>query len=113
MTPGVLKQAASALLLATGVFHLIVAVMGAPSELKIPLVVFGVGYFGLGIWTRMGGRTAFLTTILVTALGIVFGGQYYLAHGGPATLPVACAVNVFILAACALWLVKMKSGAED
>lgn len=114
MSPAMLKQAASILLIATGVFHLIVAAFGgAPSEIKIPLAVFGVAYFGLGIWTRMGGRTAMLTAILVTALGLALGGQNYLANGGPVTLPIMFAIDVVILAAAGLWLLKTKTGGKS
>jgi hypothetical protein len=110
MTQTILKQTASVLLLATGVFHLIVAAVGgAASELKIPLAVFGVVYFGLGIWTRMGARTAMLTTVLVTALGLALGGQNYLANGGPVTLPIMFVIDVLILAAAGLWLVKTRA----
>ena len=110
MTPAILKQAASILLLATGVFHLIVAAIGgAASDLKIPLAMFGVAYFGLGIWTRMGGRTAMLTAILVTALGLVLGGQNYMRNGGPVTLPIMFVIDVLILAAAGMWLLKTRT----
>lgn len=101
-----LKSVMSLLLVATGVFHLVVAGIGAPEALRAPLAVFGVAYFALGVWTRGGGRAAVTVALLVTALGITAGGMTYLKDGGPATLPIMFLIDIAIIAAGVLHLAK-------
>jgi hypothetical protein len=97
------------LLLATGVLHVAVAAFGAPAALQLPLAIFGAIYFGLGIWVKSGGRTAVLTALLVTLLGLTLGGRAYIQDGGPATMLVMFAIDFAVLAAAAFWLMKNKS----
>ena len=50
MAPAMLKNLMSILLVATGVLHLVVAAVGAPADLQLPLAVFGALYAALGVW---------------------------------------------------------------
>lgn len=108
MTPEKLKNLMVVLLIATGVLHLAVAGLGAPANLRVPLAAFGAIYAGLGFWVRSGGRTAILAALAITTLGLLLGGSNYLQNGGPVTLPVMFVIDVIVLGAGALWL--MKSG---
>lgn len=108
MTPDKLKNLMSILLIATGVLHLVVAAVGAPENLRIPLAVFGALYAGLGVWVRSAGRTAILAALAVTAAGIVLGGSNYVQNGGPVALPVMLLIDLVILGAGGMWM--MKSG---
>lgn len=108
MTPEKLKSLMSILLIATGVLHLVVAAVGAPAELKIPLAVFGALYAGLGVLLRKGGRRVVLASIAAVATGLVLGGANYLQHGGPTALPVMFLIDLAVLCAGVLWM--MKSG---
>ena len=101
-----LKNLMSILLIATAVLHLVVAVTGAPEAIRIPLAAFGLLYGGLGVWLRTGGRTAVLATLGVTAIGLLLGGTNYLQNGGPMTLPVMFLIDLAVLGAGALWLMK-------
>lgn len=104
-----MKHTVMLLLLFTGVFHLIVSATGAPADIRVPLAVFGLLYFGLGLWTRMGGRTAMLMVMVVTALGLGLGGSNYLQNGGPVTLPVMFLIDIAVLALGGAWLMRTKT----
>lgn len=106
MTPAKLKDLMSILLIATGVLHLVVAAVGAPDDLKAPLAVFGALYAGLGVWARTGGKPAILTAMAATLTGIALGGTNYLQNGGPITLPVMFLIDVIVIGAGALWIIK-------
>lgn len=106
MTPDRLKNLMSILLIATGVLHLVVATVGAPDNLRIPLAVFGALYAGLGVWLRKGGRPAVLVAMAATITGIVLGGSNYLQNGGPASILVMFAIDAIVLGAGAMWIVK-------
>jgi len=111
MTPDKLKSLMAILLIATGVLHLVVAAVAAPDALRVPLAVFGALYAGLGVWVRSGGRTAILSALAITSLGLVLGGTNYLQNGGPVTLPVMFLIDVAILGAGVLWMMKSGKGA--
>jgi len=110
MTPDKLKNLMSILLIATGVSHLVVAAVAAPDALRIPLAVFGALYSGLGVWVRSGGRTAVLAALVTTIVGLVLGGTNYLQNGGPVTLPVMFLIDLAILSAGVLWMMKSGKG---
>lgn len=101
----------SILLIATGALHLIVAAVSAPDNLRLPLAVFGALYAGLGVWLRKGERTAVLVAMAATLTGIVLGGANYLQHGGPASMLVMFAIDVIVLGAGAMWIVKSGKAA--
>jgi hypothetical protein len=103
-----LKNLMSILLVATGVLHLVVAAVGAPADLQLPLAVFGALYSALGVWLRRGGKPAVITSVAAATTGIVLGGANYIQNGGPMTLPVMFLIDVLVIGAGALWL--MKSG---
>jgi hypothetical protein len=103
-----LKNLMSVLLIATGVLHLVVAAIGAPVALQAPLAAFGAIYAALGAWIRSGGKSAVIVAMIATAVGITLGGANYLKNGGPFTLPVMFLIDVVVLGAGSLWL--MKSG---
>lgn len=106
-----LKNLMSILLIATGVLHLVVAAIGAPPALQAPLAVFGAIYVALGVWIRRGGKPAVLTTMAVTTSGLALGGSNYLQNGGPFALPVMFLIDVVVLGAGALWLIKSGKSA--
>ena len=106
MTADKLKTLMSILLIATGVLHLVVAAIGAPENLRIPLAVFGALYAGLGVWVRSGGRTAVLAALITTATGIALGGSNYAQNGGPIALPAMFLIDLVILGAGGMWMVK-------
>lgn len=108
MTPEKLKRLMSLLLIATGVLHLVVAAVGAPDDLKIPLAVFGAIYAGLGLWLRKGGKPAVLASMAAVSAGLLLGGANYLQNGGPAALLVMFLIDLAVLGAGVLWM--MKSG---
>lgn len=106
MTPDKLKNLMSILLIATGVLHLVVAAIGAPENLKVPLAVFGALYAGLGVWVRSGGRSAILAALVTTVTGLVLGGSNYAQNGGPVALPVMFLIDLVVLGAGVMWMLK-------
>lgn len=112
MTADLAKRIMAGLLLATGIFHIAFAQFGNAGDLKYGLTLFGIAYFLLGLFLIPGKRTAVLTAMVMTALGLGLGGQNYLLHGGPAALPVIFAIDVLVLIAGGMWLVKTKSGRQ-
>ena len=111
MTAAKLKNLISVLLIATGVLHLAVAVIGAPADIRVPLAVFGAIYAALGVWVRSGGRPAVLAAMAATLTGILLGGSNYIQNGGPVTLPIMFMIDLAVLGAGALTLLKSDKSA--
>ncbi len=101
-----LKRLMSVLLVATGVLHIVVAVAGAPDNLRIPLAAFGALYGTLGVLMQNGGKPIVLASIAACTLGLTLGGANYLQNGGPGTLPVMFLIDAAIVIAGGLWLTK-------
>ncbi len=106
MTAANLKKLMSVLLVATGVLHLVVAAMGAPDALRLPLAAFGVLFGTLGVLLQRGGRSIVLAAIAACAIGLGIGGATYLQNGGPISLPVMFLIDAIVIAAGAMWLAK-------
>lgn len=106
MNPTFLKKSMAGLLIATGAFHLVVALVGPALAIGTAIMTFGVIYFLLGFYVLPGGRTAVLIAMVMTGLGLVLGGQNFLVNGGPITLPIMFFIDTLIIGAGALWLVK-------
>lgn len=106
MARAMLKNLMSILLIATGVLHLVVAAIGAPEDIRIPLAAFGALYAGLGVWVKSGDRTAVLAAMTATLAGLVLGGSNYLQNGGPMSLPVMFLIDAVVLGAGALWIFR-------
>ena len=106
MKPASLKRLMSVLLVATGVLHIVVAVAGAPDNLRIPLAAFGALYGALGVLLQRGGKPFVLASMGACTLGILLGGTNYLQNGGPPTLPVMFLIDAVVIACGALWLSK-------
>ena len=76
--------------------------------------MFGVIYSVLGFYVRRdvgdgsasGSRNAIIAAIVACLAGLGLGGQNYLANGGPIALPIMFAIDVVIIAAAVMWLVK-------
>jgi len=114
MTARTLRHLIIGLLMATGIFHLAVALLGSQDDLRLPLAVFGVIYTLLSFYVRRdigdgsasGSRNAIIATMVACTLGLGLGGQNYLANGGPIALPIMFAVDVVIIGASLMWLMK-------
>ncbi len=104
------------LLLGTGVFHLAVALISTGSGLAFPLTVFGLIYTGLSFFVRADtndgskshSRNAIIASILACGAGLGLGGSTYIANGGPGALPVMFLIDIVIIAAGVMWLMKTK-----
>lgn len=104
-----LKTAMAALLVATGVFHLIVAFTGDVGEAKFGVTLFGIAYFLIGLFVFPGKQTAVRVAMVMTLLGLGLGGVNYIQNGGgPASLPAMFAIDVVILVLGGLWLAKNR-----
>ena len=101
-----LKRLMSVLLVATGVLHIVVAVAGAPADLRLPLAAFGALYGTRGVLLLRGGKPIVLASMAACALGLAAGGGRYLASGGPVTLPVMFLIDAAVILCGALWLSK-------
>lgn len=101
-----LKRLMSVLLVATGVLHIVVAVVGAPDALRIPLAAFGALYGTLGVLLLRGGRAIVLASMAACTIGVTLGGANYLQNGGPPTLLVMFLIDAVVLVCGALWLSK-------
>jgi hypothetical protein len=111
MTQGNLKTAMAGLLVATGIFHLIVAFTGDVGDLTLGLALFGVAYFLAGVFLFPGKKVAVQVAMVLTFLGLGLGGVNYLQHGGPPGLVVMFVIDVAVLALGGLWLAKNKPAA--
>ncbi len=116
MKPRILRHLIIGLLILTGIFHFAVALLGQAPGMALPLTVFGVLYTGLSFFVRRDvndgsknhSRNAIIATIIVCATGLALGMNNYLANGGPLALPIMFAIDVVIIAAGAMWLMKTK-----
>lgn len=106
MNAATLKRLMSVLLVATGVLHIVVAVAGAPDNLRLPLAAFGALFGTLGVLLLSGGKTIVLASMAACALGLAAGSANYLQNGGPNTLPVMFLIDAAVLVAGGLWLSK-------
>ncbi len=102
------------LLLATGVFHLAVALIGGGEGRALPLTVFGFIYIGLSFYVRSDvkdgsknhSRNAIIATIIACTAGLGLGGASYAQSGGPLALPIMFLVDIVVIAAGVWWLMK-------
>lgn len=103
------------LLMATGIFHLAVALVGAGGDGRaLPLTVFGFLYIGLSFYVRADvkdgskshSRNAIIATIIACSAGLGLGGASYAQSGGPLALPIMFLVDIAIIAAGVMWLMK-------
>ncbi len=103
------------LLLANGIFHLIVALIGAGGDGRaLPLTVFGFIYIGLSFYVRADvkdgsknhSRNAIIATIIACTAGLGLGGASYAQSGGPLALPIMFLVDIVVIAAGVWWLMK-------
>ncbi|MEX6634353.1 hypothetical protein [Hyphococcus lacteus] len=121
MKPLVLRHIIIGLLLVTGIFHLLVAMVNAAPGMGTGLAVFGVIYFLLSFYVRRDvhakaitkknkhpGKYAIMLAMAACALGITLGGYSYIQNGGPLALPMMFAIDVVIIIAGAMWLLKTQ-----
>jgi len=98
-----------ALLMVTGIFHLLVAMLGAAPGLGWPLAGFGVLYTMLSFFVRRDtndgsknhSRNAIIATIAACLAGLTLGGANYLSNGGPLALPIMFLIDIASLSALA------------
>jgi len=118
MTRQTIRHLIIGLLMASGIFHLAVALLGAAPELGWGLTAFGFLYIGLSFYVRRDvrkkarkkttGRAAVILTMCATTLGLVLGGAKYLDLGGPLALPMMFVIDIAIIAAGLWWLAKSR-----
>lgn len=101
-----LKRLMSVLLVATGVLHIVVAVAGAPENLRLPLAAFGALYGTLGVLLLRGGKPIVLASIAACAVGLGAGGMTYVQSGGPNSLLAMFLIDAAVLVCGGLWLAK-------
>jgi len=116
MNPQNLRFLIIALLTLTGIFHLIVAMLGAAPGLGMPLTAFGLIYIAISFYVRRDtndgskthSRNAIIAAIVACAIGFTLGGSNYLSNGGPAALLIMFLIDVVIIAAGVMWLMKRR-----
>lgn len=109
-----------ALLSLTGIFHLLVAMLGVAPGLGIPLTVFGVIYSVLGFYVRKDtndgskshSRNAIIASIVACTAGLALGGSNYFTNGGPLALPIMFVIDIVIITAGVMWLMQMRAKAK-
>lgn len=114
MTRQNLRMLIIALLMVTGIFHLLVAMLGAAPGLSLPLAAFGVIYTTISFYVRRDtsdgskshSRNAIIAAIIACVLGLSLGGSNYLANGGPVALPIMFLIDVVVIGAGVMWLMK-------
>jgi len=119
MKPQTLRHLIIGLLTTTGIFHLAVALLGVAPGLAIPLTIFGLIYIALSFYVRKDtndgskshSRNAIIATVAACTLGLGLGGQNYLANGGPLALPIMFLIDIAIIAAGVMWLLKKSAKA--
>lgn len=110
-----LRLAIIGLLMFTGVFHFAAAMMNGAPGFGWQLVGFGVAFTIIGFYVRRDtndgskshSRNAIFAAIAGCALSLGLGGAHYAANGG-AGLSIIFMIDVAVLAASALWLMKMR-----
>ena len=108
-----------ALLMFTGVFHLAVAFLNAAPGIGWPVAGFGLVYTTLSFYVRRDtndgskshSRNAVIATIAACSAGLALGGNHYLANGGPGALVPMFIIDVAIIAAAVMWLLRMRAKA--
>ncbi len=100
------KRLMSVLLVATGVLHIVVAVAGAPEQLRLPLAAFGALFGTLGVLLLRGGKPIVVASIAACALGLTIGAAAYLQNGRPYTLLVMVLIDAVVIGSGFLWLSK-------
>jgi hypothetical protein len=119
MKPQVLRHLIIGLLMGTGIFHLAVALLGGAPGLGLPLTAFGLIYIVISFFVRRDtndgskthSRNAIIAAIAATTIGLSLGGANYVSNGGPIALPIMFVIDVLIIAAGVMWL--MKAGAKS
>ncbi len=102
------------LLMATGIFHLAVALLDGGDGRALGLTAFGLIYIGLSFYVRSDvkdgsknhSRNAIIATLIACAAGLGLGGAHYLQNGGPMALPIMFLIDIVIIAAGGWWLMK-------
>jgi hypothetical protein len=109
MTADATLKVLGGLLLANSALHVVTAALGAPAGMALPLIVFGLIYGALGLWTRGGQRTALIVTALIAGLGLTLGASRYLVSGGPIAVPVMGLLDLAVIAACLILLLRRRT----
>ena len=107
------------LLTITGIFHLAVALLNIAPAVTLPIAIFGVIYTALGFFVRKDtkdgskshSRNAIFASIGACTLGLTLGGSNYIANGGPMALPIMFAIDVAIIVAGIMWIMKTSKRA--
>lgn len=114
MTRQNLRMLIIALLMVTGIFHLLVAMLGGVASLALPLAAFGVIYTTIGFYVRRDtndgskshSRNAIIAAIVACTAGLTLGGYNYMTNGGPFALPIMFLIDAVVIGAGLMWLMK-------
>ena len=104
MNAKTLRHLIIALLTLTGIFHLLVAMLGGAPGLALPVSGFGLVFVVIGFLAR---RDTNDGSKSLASLGL--GGGTYLQSGDPASFPIMAIIDLAIIGACILWLMKRKA----
>ena len=112
-----LRHLIIALLTLTGVFHLLVALLGGAPGLALPVAGFGLVFVVIGFLARADtkdgskthSRNAIIAAIIACTAGLILGGKGYLEGGVPESFPVMAIIDVAIIVVAIMWLVKRQA----
>lgn len=105
------------LLTLTGVFHLLVALLGGAPGLALPVAGFGLVFVVIGFLARSDtkdgskshSRNALIAAIAACTAGLGLGGNAYLQSGEPASFPIMAIIDIAIIAASVMWFAKRQA----
>lgn len=105
------------LLMFSGVFHLAVALLGSAPGLGLPLAAFGGIYTIISFYVRRDtndgskthSRNAIIAAIVACGAGLSLGGMHYLGNGGPIALPIMFLIDVVVIGAGIMWIMKIQA----
>jgi len=117
MKPRALRHLIIGLLMGTGIFHLTVALLGLGAGLGLPLSIFGIIYLVISFYVRRDtndgsknhSRNAIIAAIAACTIGLTLGGSNYISNGGPVALPIMFMIDIIIIVAGVMWLLKVRA----
>ncbi len=117
MKPKALRLLIIGLLTVSGVFQLLLAMLNGAPGLAAPVAVFGVIYVTIGFFVRSDtkdgsrshSRNAILAAIAACAANVAFLGYSFVNASASAALVLVGLADIAIIAAGAMWVMKMAA----